>query len=69
MIRKTRQMKNTGERSEIKECYEREKSLALGAHFSIFGWESCFSESLEAEASLVSKVVNKKARLPGKILM
>lgn len=50
-----------GKITEIKECSERENSLALGAHFSIFGWESCFSESLEAEASLVSEVVTKKA--------
>lgn len=48
-----------GKITEIKECYEGKMSLALGAHFSIFGWEPCFSESLETEVSLVSKVVTR----------
>ena len=48
-----------GKITEIKECYEGKESLALGAHFSIFGWEPRFNESLEAEVSLVSKVVTR----------
>lgn len=51
--------KGWGKITEIKECYEGKKSLALGAHFSIFGWEPCFNESLETEVSLVSKVVTR----------
>lgn len=62
VIRKTRQVKNTGERPlRLRSAMREKKSLALGAHFSKSGWESCFNESFEAEASLVSKVVNKKA--------